>query len=375
MDDVFYMRQAIELARKGIGFTSPNPLVGSVIVRDGRIIGQGYHGRYGDKHAEVEAIENAGVPVEGATLYCNLEPCCHTIPEKKTPPCSLRLIREKIARVVIANRDPNPHVNGSGIDMLRQNGIEVEVGVLAEEAARINEPYFTYISAHRPFIHLKIAQSLDGRIATSTGNSRWITNSSALKRVHQMRARYDAVLVGIRTVLQDDPSLTVRLAEGRDPFRVVLDENLLIPDTAKLLSDDNRKRTIIFTAVEQKNPRIAELRERGLEIITVAQDSHGFLNLAEVVSRLAEIRITSVLVEGGGQIFTSFIQQQLFDKISFFTAPIIIGAGIDSVNDLGIRDLKDSLHLEEVAIETIDHQTLVEGYRDYSFFRKMVEAG
>jgi len=365
MDDIKYMKKALRLAELGRGHTSPNPMVGCVIVKDGKIIGHGYHRCYGEKHAEAAAIDNARESVEGATLYCNLEPCCHTIPGKKTPPCAQRIIKEKIGRVVIATKDPNPYVNGKGIEVLRKHGIQVETGILSEEAALLNERYFKYIQTRMPFVHLKIAQSLDGRIATSNGNSRWITNQTARKIVHQMRATYDAVLVGANTVVKDNPSLTVREVEGRNPYRVVLDDKLIIPDDAMLISDEWRDRTIIFTALEQDHPRVMELQTREIQVITTQKNESGHLDLQPVLKRLAELNIASVLVEGGAEVFTSFIKNKIFDKISLFIAPIIIGSGVDSVGNLGIRSLSEALRLEKVRIKTIDDQVLIEGYRDF----------
>ncbi len=374
MDDLYYMKRALELAKKGRGFTSPNPMVGSVIVKNERIIGEGYHHRYGDKHAEVRAIESASESVEGATLYCNLEPCCHTIPEKKTPPCSLRLIQEKIKRVVVATKDPNPYVNGNGIRVLREHGITVKVGLLAEEAAELNAPYFKYIQTGLPFVHLKIAQSLDGRIATSNGHSRWITNQSARRLVHQWRATYDAVLVGINTVLKDNPSLTVREVPGRNPYRVVLDEELRIPDDARLLSDGLQERTLIFTTRPADHPRVQELQKQEIQVITVGADEHGWIDLQEVLERLGNLKIASLLVEGGSRVFTSFIEKKLFDKISVFLAPIIIGTGINSVQEIGTERLTDALKLQRVHIEVIDQQALVEGFlNERIIFEKALE--
>ncbi len=366
MNDAFFMKRALELARKGSGRTSPNPLVGAVLVKDGEIIGEGYHQYFGGKHAEVNAIENAGESVEGATLYCNLEPCCHTIPRKKTPPCTLRIIREKIARVVIANRDPNPYVNGNGVQMLQNHGIEVTEGVLVKEAALLNEKYFKFIRTGQPFVHLKIAQSLDGRIATATGDSQWITDRTALTRVHRMRSEYDAVMVGANTVVKDNPSLTVRLVEGRNPRRVILDDQLIIPDGSHLTSDGLEQQTTIFTVQPPDHPRVKELQDRNIQVITVNADSDGKVDIREVLRRMAELNIASVLVEGGGELFTSFTREKLFDKISVFIAPIIIGEGINSIGNLGILSLSEAIRLEEINIETIGEQVLVEGYRDFS---------
>lgn len=364
MNDRDYMKRALELARRGAGTTSPNPMVGSVIVKNGRIIGEGYHQRFGGKHAEVNAIENASESVAGATLYCNMEPCCHTIPNKKTPPCTLRLIREKIKKVVVATLDPNPYVNGNGVDMLRRNGIEVEVGILASEAAFLNEKYFKFIRTGLPFVHLKIAQSIDGRIATRNGNSQWITDREARRTVHRMRADYDAVLVGANTVRKDNPSLTVRLAEGRQPFRVLLSTRLDIPGDASLLTDEYRQKTIVFTAQPTESPAARELQERGVRVITVGQDAGGNLLLREVLAALAEMNISSVLVEGGGSVFTSFIREELFDKISVFMAPIFLGEGVGSIGDLGLQSIDAAVKLLRPTYTIINNQILAEGYRD-----------
>ena len=361
--DELYMRRALELAKEGAGYTSPNPMVGAVIVKEGRIIGEGYHPRFGEKHAEVMAIENASESVEGATLYCNLEPCCNTIVGKKTPPCSLRLIHEKIKRVVIATLDPNPFMQGHGVARLREAGIEVTVGVLAEEATFLNEHYFKFIQTGEPFVHLKIAQTLDGRIATRNGDSRWITNESARRMVHQWRATHDAVLVGIGTVLKDDPQLTVRHVEGRQPWRVVLDTHLRIPLTARLVSDDWRQRTIIIHGSNADATKRARLQQQGVSLITVPV-TDGMVSLPDVLAALKERNIASVLVEGGHTVFTRWIQQGLFDKLSVFIAPKLLGEGIPAIGDLGITRIEDSRELECPRWEAVDHQLLVQGYRD-----------
>ncbi len=365
LSDAQYMEKAIKLARKGTGFASPNPLVGSIIVKNNQIIGEGYHRKFGDKHAEIMAIDNASQSCAGATLYCNLEPCTENIPNKKTPPCTQKIIREKIKRVVISTIDPNPYVNGKGVEILKKSGINIDLGILANEAINLNEKYFKFIKSGLPFVHLKIAQSIDGRIATYTGNSKWITNLNALKKVHRMRSEYDAVLVGINTVLQDNPSLTVRYSQGRNPYRVILDNEFIIKDDIKLISNDKPSKTIIFTGKIDKGIKVEKLRERGIKIISLNSDLKRDLNLEEVLGKLAEMNISSVLVEGGGEIFTSFIKNNLYDKISIFISPIIIGAGVQSVNDLGITTLADAFQLENINIETFEKQILIQGYKDY----------
>ncbi len=311
------------------------------------------------------AIDAAREPVSGATLYCNLEPCTNTIPNKKTPPCVERIIQEKIGRVVLANYDINPHVNGKGVALLRQHDIPVDLGILKDEASLLNEVYFTYIKNGRPFVHLKIAQTLDGRIATAQGSSKWITNEEALRRVHHLRAAYDAVLVGINTVLSDDPSLTVRLVEGKNPYRIILDDQLTIPEKAGIISDGMAQNTILFTRKTLKHPKAKMIVQRGIEVINIPSPGKKYLDLEMVLTNLAARQITSVLVEGGGEIFTSFIRARLYDKISFFIAPMLIGTGISSIGELGIKSLAEAHRLENVKIEIIDHQAFFQGYRDF----------
>ena len=365
MDDIFYMRKVLDLARKGSGYTSPNPLVGTVIVKDDRIIAEGYHQHYGEKHAEIMAIDNATEPVAGGTLYCNLEPCINGIPHKKTPPCSERIIQEKISRLVIATTDPNPYVDGKGIALLRQHNIRVDIGILRDEAIQLNEKYFVFIKQNRPFIHLKIAQSLDGRIATQHGNSKWITNQNALRKVHAWRSEYDAVLVGINTVLKDNPSLNVRLVEGRNPHRIILDDHLQISLDSHLVNDKESRKTVIFTSRSDQDAKARQLSKLGVRVIQIRDDEQKFMDLNDVLKQLADLKLSSLLVEGGGEIFTSFIRQKLFDKVTFFIAPMMIGTGVQSVGDLGIESLVDAVKLKNVKIEILDQQAIIEGYRDY----------
>lgn len=369
-----FMQRALELAIMGRGYTSPNPMVGAVLVKQGRIIGQGFHERYGDKHAEIRAIENAVEPVEGATLYCNLEPCCHTIPGKKTPPCTHRLIQERIRKVVVSTIDPNPHVSGSGLRALKAAGIEIQSGIFAREATLLNEAYFKFIQTGEPFIHLKIAQSLDGRIATRSGDARWITDVSARQMVQEMRQNADAILVGIGTVLVDNPRLTLRTKNGRQPYRIVLDSRLRIPDHATLLQDQFADRTIIITSPDADKARREALAHRGIRVEVLNKNSSEFIDLDELMVFLQRLGVASLLVEGGSAVFTRFIQKRRFDKLSVFIAPILIGEGREAIQDLHINRLQDALRLELVTFRTIGHQMLVEGYRDiHRTFGKLAE--
>ena len=362
MEDLQYMKRAIELARLGAGKTSPNPLVGAVIVKNGRIIGEGYHACAGQKHAEIAALDNATETVEGATLYCNLEPCCHLTPSKRTPPCTSRIITEGIKRVVIANYDPNPFVSGQGVESLKAAGIEVTVGVLRDEAMLLNQPFFKFIQTALPYVHLKIAQSLDGRIATSTGDSRWITDEDARRLVHQWRANADAVLVGVNTVMADNPALTVRLTEGKQPLRVVLDTHLRTPINANLVSDEYRQLTYIFTASVEQN-KIDAFLEKGVHVHSVPKAADNRVSLPETLRKLGKLNISNVMVEGGAAIFTGFIREALFDKLSVFIAPIIVGEGRNSILDLGITSIKSAKRLKHVQISSVNDQVLMEGFR------------
>lgn len=364
MNSDAFMARALELAQAGEGYTSPNPMVGAVIVRDGRIIGEGFHARPGEAHAEVAAIENTREPIAGAEMYCNLEPCSHSTPHKRTPPCADRLIRENIRKLYVATVDPNPHVNGSGIAALRRAGIEVEVGCLSERALWLNETYFKYIQTGLPFVHLKMALSVDGRIATRCSDSKWITDGEARRQVHELRHRYDAVLVGLNTVRSDDPQLTVRLTSGKQPWRIVLDEHLEIPPEANLLRGEQRAKTLIFTTPAHDPARRARIEAGGTAVQVVAADPQGWVDLPAVLRELGSRGISSLLVEGGAGVFTGFIRQRLFDKLSIYIAPIIIGAGIEAVGDLGVRKISQAVRLQHTVYQVVNQQIRVQGYRN-----------
>ncbi|MCX7787927.1 MAG: bifunctional diaminohydroxyphosphoribosylaminopyrimidine deaminase/5-amino-6-(5-phosphoribosylamino)uracil reductase RibD [Spirochaetes bacterium] len=381
-----FLRRALQLAWKGHGFVSPNPLVGAVLVKDGNIIGEGFHRKYGEKHAEAWAFEDAkkkGYSVEGADLYCTLEPCCFTGPEKHQPPCTDLILRNRIARVFVCTLDPNPQVRGKGIQILRDAGVEVNVGILSSEALRLNEGFFTYQIMNRPFVHLKIAQSIDGRIAALEGDSRWITDERARRRVHILRSTYDAVLVGKNTVQVDDPELTVRLVPGRNPYRVVLDTHLKLPLSSRIFHTKDPDRTIVIAATPSVSPKqtsiekgpIEEkrkaLEELGVRVILVPATSHR-PSLSVVLSRLGDLGIRSILVEGGASVFTSFLQETLFDRISFFLAPMVIGKGIEGIGDLGIRRISDHLRLDRIRFRRIGNQIMIEGYRP-GFYEKLFQ--
>jgi len=362
LTDEYYIRECLQLARRGEGYVSPNPLVGAVIVRDGKIIGKGYHKRFGDAHAEVNAIRDARGDVGGATLYINLEPCCHY---GKTPPCTDLIISSGIKRVVVGSIDRNPLVAGKGIKKLVEAGLDVTSGVMEEDCSRLNEFFFKWVTTGLPFVTLKIAQTLDGKIATATGDSKWVSSEESRKIVHTLRSKYDAVLVGSNTIKVDDPELTVRLLRGRNPHRILLDGDLSIPLKAKVLSDEFCSRTIVVAnrKNQQKQWRkIQKLQTQGVKVIFVPADASRKLNLRAVLRKLGEMSITSMLVEGGGKVYTSFLRSKLVDKVLIFIAPKIIGEGISSLGDLSITKMKQAITFSTFQFERAGSDLLFEGY-------------
>ncbi|HUN55108.1 MAG TPA: bifunctional diaminohydroxyphosphoribosylaminopyrimidine deaminase/5-amino-6-(5-phosphoribosylamino)uracil reductase RibD [Smithella sp.] len=347
MNDEHFMKLALSLARKGRGFVSPNPMVGAVIVKNGRIISCGYHRRFGGDHAEIDAIKNAGGKVAGSTLYVTLEPCCH---EGKTPPCIDSIVENKFARVVIGTIDSNPLVSCQGINYLQNRGIEIKTGVLENECRRLNEIFFHYMETGRPFVTVKYAQTLDGRIATATGDSQWISSDASLKYAHRLRAEHDAILVGRRTVSRDDPKLSVRLARGRNPLRVIVDSGLTIPLRAKVLRDISLSRTLIATLKTAADPQFKRLAASGAEVITVGADKNGKVDLKKLLKMLAARKISSILIEGGAEVITSVLKNNLADRLVTIIAPKIIGRGIEAVGDLNIRKLASA---KKISIEKI----------------------
>jgi len=365
--DEAFMCRALRLARGGRGRASPNPLVGAVVVREGRIVGEGFHREYGGPHAEAEAIRAAGGTSFGSDMYCNLEPCCFTSPEKKQPPCTDLIIRSGIRRLFIANRDPHPLVDGRGIESLRRAGLEVFSELLEKEGEELNEGFFTFQRLGRPWVRLKAAQSLDGRIAAAGGDSKWITDLAARRMAHRLRARHDAVLVGRGTALTDDPELTLRLARGRNPFRVVLDSRLSLREDARVLNLPDPDRTILLCGPRADREKIRRLRDRGATVIPLGTEdppgegSGAGLPLGPALSALAGRGIRSILVEGGGGVLTSFLREGLWDAAAVFIAPVIIGRGIDAVGDLGVKRVAEAFRLGEVRVRRIRDQVLVEG--------------
>ena len=342
MNDEDYMKLAIALAKKGRGYVSPNPMVGAVIVKKGRIISSGYHRNFGGNHAEINAILNARESVVGATLYVTLEPCCH---EGKTPPCVDSIINNKIARVVIGTVDSNPLVSCQGINCLHESGVKVQTGVLENECRQINEVFFHFMETGMPFITVKYAQTLDGRIATATGNSRWISSNASLKFAHKLRAEHDAILVGRGTVSSDNPELTVRLVRGRNPLRVIVDSQLKTSPESKLIKTATSFPTLIATTVENDNAKFKKYTDFDVDIMTVQSDKDGHVNLKKLFKTLAERKISSILIEGGSQLITSALKNNLVNRLVTVIAPKIIGSGIDAVGELNIRNLESAKKL------------------------------
>jgi diaminohydroxyphosphoribosylaminopyrimidine deaminase/5-amino-6-(5-phosphoribosylamino)uracil reductase len=358
--DAQYMQQAIKLARRGLGKVSPNPMVGAVIVKAARIIGQGYHHHFGGDHAEVDALKKAKGDVRGSTLYVTLEPCRH---RGKTPPCTDAIIKSKIARVVIGMLDPFPEMRGKSVDILNRHGIETKVGVLEDECRALNEVYLKFITAGLPYVTVKFAQTLDGRIATARGESRWISSPESLKLAHKLRARHDAILVGVGTVVKDKPELTTRLVRGRNPVRVILDSKLRVPLDARVLTNQKAARTLVVATPAVVKARRDALGKMGIEVVTVPPDSQGRVDLKEMLKTLAQWQISSVLVEGGAEVITSFLRLNLVDKIIAIIAPKLIGKGTDAVGELNITDISQSLKLSFTKVYRSGEDIVVEGIK------------
>ena len=326
----------MELARKGAGYVSPNPMVGAVVVKNGVIISEGYHQRFGGRHAEVHALEKLSpADLQDAALYVNLEPCCF---QGKTPPCTDLILSKKVPLLVIGMVDPNPKVKCNGINLLRESGVEVIVGVLERKCRLLNRGYIKYITSGIPEVILKTAVTLDGRIGTVSGDSRWITGKRARIFAHQLRTECDAVLVGVGTVLADNPLLNVRHVSGRNPLRVILDSRLRIPLNANVLQDQRDLPTIIFTADDVSDAKMKRYIDLGCRVIKVPTNSNGYLFLPDVLKHLGRVGVTSLLVEGGACVFTGFLREKLADHLLAVVAPKVIGAdGVPVIGNLGIN--------------------------------------
>jgi diaminohydroxyphosphoribosylaminopyrimidine deaminase/5-amino-6-(5-phosphoribosylamino)uracil reductase len=352
-----WMRRALELAELGEGKVSPNPLVGAVLVKNGKVAGEGFYRQPGGRHAEAVAIDSAGKDAEGSGLYINLEPCV-AFPGKRTPPCTDKIIESGVKRVFIGMEDPNPDVRGKGIKQLKEAGIDVKVGLLGDEAEKLNEIYVKYMATGRPFILLKMAMTADGKIATRTGDSRWISSEESRSLVHKLRKRFSAVLVGIGTVLADDPSLTVRPAGGRNPIRIILDSKGRIPVSAGVL--DGKARTIIVSA-DILPEKEQQLKLKGADVWKLKSKS-GSVDLNALIEKLAEEKIDSVLIEGGGETAYSFLKEKLVDKLMLFIAPKIIGGreAKTPVEGAGIEKISDAIQLKDVSVRKISEDVVYE---------------
>lgn len=326
------MQRCIELARKGAGHVSPNPLVGCVIVKNDYVIAEGYHKMFGSNHAEINAINNAlnkGLDLTGSTLYVNLEPCSHY---GKTPPCADKIIENKIKKVVIGIKDPNPLVAGKGIRKLKQNGVEVITGIFEKECIELNKFFLKNIKTSLPYVTLKAAQTLDGKIADEHGKSKWISSKVSRKLVHKLRSEYDAILIGKNTVEIDNPELTVRMVKGRNPYRIVIDKDLKLDVKKKIFSDKYSDRTIVLTSGDAllKDSKKKRILEYNNVILIPVKKMNNKLNLRDALSKLNDIGISSILVEGGAYTFSEFINQKLVDEMLIFIAPKIFGKGLDT---------------------------------------------
>ncbi len=359
--DEKYMSMAMRLAAKARGRTSPNPMVGAVVVKNGRVVARGWHRKAGEPHAEAIALRKAGAAAKDATLYVTLEPCSHTV--KRTPPCSPLVIQSGVKRLVVAMIDPNPRVSGGGISAIEKNGIEVVTGVLKAEAEKLNEAFIKHVTAGVPFVTLKIAQTLDGKIATATGESQWITGEKAREEGHKLRDGNDAVIVGINTVLKDNPSLTTRIPGGRDPIRVVIDSGLRIPLNAKVIIQKSSAGTIVATTAGAPKSKIKKLREAGAEVIIV-KAAQGRVDLKDLVKKLGKRDIMSVLIEGGAEVNASAIKSGIVDKVVLFVAPLLM-TGTDSLCSIGgisPARLNRAIRLTGVTSRFVGQDLMIEGY-------------
>jgi diaminohydroxyphosphoribosylaminopyrimidine deaminase/5-amino-6-(5-phosphoribosylamino)uracil reductase len=358
--DETWMRHAVNLAERGRGAAEPNPLVGAVVVRDGGVVGAGWHRKYGEPHAEVNALAEAGDAARGATLYVTLEPCCH---HGKTPPCTDVVLRSGVRRVVVAISDPFPEVSGKGVAALRAAGLVVEVGTCAAEARRLNAPYLKLIDRAMPYVHAKWAMTLDGKIATRTGDAKWISNDAARRRVHELRGRMDAVVVGIGTVLADDPLLTARPPGPRTPARVVFDSRLRLPVESRLVRTAREAPVIAATADKVDPDRAVALEACGVEVLHVPAPD-GRPGVEPLLRELGRRRFTNVLVEGGGTVLGSFLDARAIDEFHVFVAPKLVGgaAAPSPVAGQGVATMAEALSLAEWRVEQIDGDVLLHGW-------------
>ena len=349
-----YMDLAIKLAEKGKGLTSPNPMVGCIVVKRGRIVGKGFHRKAGTEHAEVLALNDAGKKAINSTLYVNIEPCSHW---GRTPPCTEKIVESGVREIIIGMKDPNPLVEG--FRELKFRGLKTKIGILEREARKLNEVYIKYMRTKRPFVILKVAMSVDGKIATSTGDSKYITSKEARAYVHQLRSDVDAVMVGLNTVLRDNPELTPRLVKGKDPMKIVVDSKLKIPKNCHLMKDPAK--LIIATTSKAQKSMIKKLQQKGINVI-ITKSKKGMVELHDLMKQLGKHEITSVMIEGGSQLNSSAIKDGIVDKALIFAAPKIIGNGIGAIGSLGIKKIDKAINLKNPIVKKIGKDVLIEGY-------------
>lgn len=360
--DEKYMRLAMQLARNAIGRTSPNPLVGAVIVKDNRVVGCGWHRKAGTPHAEVHALNQAGELAQGADVYVTLEPCAHY---GKTPPCAKALVEAKVKNVYGGLLDVNPKVAGKGFKILEDAGIHVEYGFLQDELRKQNEVFFKWIEHKKPFIVLKAAMTLDGKIATATGQSKWITNETSRAYGYKLRDIYDGIMVGINTVIEDNPMLTARVDGGKNPIRIVVDSSLRIDINANVVQDKSAK-TIVATTDKADKDKILKLQAQDVDVIVVDKDKNDKVDIEKLLDILGQQNICSILVEGGATLSGSFVAKKLVDKVYFFIAPKIIGGkeAKTPVAGTGILNLQEALALKDIQIEKLEEDVLIIGRVD-----------
>ncbi|ATB32490.1 bifunctional diaminohydroxyphosphoribosylaminopyrimidine deaminase/5-amino-6-(5-phosphoribosylamino)uracil reductase RibD [Melittangium boletus] len=354
----FFMRLALEEAAKGLGRTSPNPAVGVVLVKSGRIIARGYHRRAGTAHAEVVALESAGSKARGADLYTTLEPCDHY---GRTPPCSQAILDAGVRRVISASSDPNPKVNGKGISRLRRAGVEVLTGVLVEEADRLNRPFFKAMTTGLPYVSLKAAVTLDGKLATATGDSRWVTGEQARAWVHRLRDQVDVILVGANTARRDNPQLTTRLpgGEGKDPVRVVVDSRLRLPATLTVFTQRSPARTVVATLEDPAGRKAKRFLAAGVDVWQLPEKKDQ-VDLEALMRRLAKEGLNHVLVEGGAEMYGSFLREELADELLLFVAPKLIGGeGLSWSGSLGVKQMARALTVSALSYEQVGEDLLL----------------
>jgi diaminohydroxyphosphoribosylaminopyrimidine deaminase/5-amino-6-(5-phosphoribosylamino)uracil reductase len=360
--DEKYMRLAMQLAGNAIGRTSPNPLVGAVIVKDNRVVGCGWHRKAGTPHAEVHALNQAGELAQGADVYVTLEPCAHY---GKTPPCAKALVEAKVKNVYGGLLDVNPKVAGKGFKILEDAGIHVEYGFLQDELRKQNEVFFKWIEHKKPFVVLKAAMTLDGKIATATGQSKWITNETSRAYGYKLRDIYDGIMVGINTVIEDNPMLTARVDGGKNPIRIVVDSSLKIDINANVVQDKSAK-TIIATTDKADKDKILKLQAQDVDVIVVDKDENDKVDIEKLLDILGQQNICSILVEGGATLSGSFVAKKLVDKVYFFIAPKIIGGkeAKTPVAGTGILNLQEAIALKDIQIEKLEEDILIIGRVD-----------